>query len=78
MHQDERGLNAVGEPGGAIGVYGTEYNRTGASDGIAPALVIEWDTRKWNIRFFFWRLMCPIAHACFSHCSHIHFYFLIL
>lgn len=46
MHQDERGLNAVGEPGGAIGVYGTEYSRDGASAGIAPALAIEWDTRK--------------------------------
>ena len=46
MHQDERGKYAIGEPGGAIGAYGTQYNRDGATSAISPAIVIEWDTRK--------------------------------
>ena len=45
MHQDPRGVYAVGEPSGAIGVYGSEYNRFGAAAGISPALVIEGRTR---------------------------------
>eukprot|EP00977_Amphora_coffeiformis_P014524 scaffold4079_cov167-Amphora_coffeaeformis.AAC.20 len=44
MHQDPRGVYAIGEPGGAIGVYATEYDREGATPPIAPAIVIEWDT----------------------------------
>jgi len=46
MHQDERGVFAIGEPGGAMGVYGTAYAREGASSAIKPALVVEWDTRE--------------------------------
>jgi hypothetical protein len=40
MHQDERGVNALGGPGGYMGVY----HGHGSEKGIYPALVIEFDT----------------------------------
>ena len=43
VHQDPRGLNALGGSGGSMGVY-QRYN----VEGIKPALVVEWDTRTYS------------------------------